>query len=143
MNKSYRLLSIEYDPCRSAFIGLFLNIKSKKLFFDLVCEDQKIGENYGISKSIDDVSVGTKMFLKDIPLGTLISSLEIKVGKGSQYLRSAGVFGKVQKKSDNLAFIKMPSKEIICVPLNCMATIGIISNISHKNKVLSKAGRNR
>jgi large subunit ribosomal protein L2 len=143
LNKSYRLLSIEYDPCRSAFIGLYLNIESKKLFFDLVNEGQKIGEIYGISESLDDISVGTKMFLRDIPLGTLISSLEIKQGKGSQYLRSAGAYGKVQKKDGNFAFIKMPSKRIIKITLDCMATIGIISNIAHKNKVLAKAGRSR
>ena len=144
-NKINRLLSIEYDPNRSAFIGLFLNTEFKTLFFDLVCEGQKIGDTYRFSSSVDDIIIGNKMYLKDIPLGTLISSLEIKSGKGPQYLRSAGAFGKLQKKDieSNQALVRMPSKELVSVPLDCIATIGVISNIAHKNKILSKAGRSR
>jgi len=141
--KIKRLIAIEYDPIRSAFIGLFIDIRTKKLFFDLVCENQEIGKIYTISRSLDDLAVGNKMRLQDIPLGTVVSSLEIKPGKGSQFLRSAGTSGKIQKKSENYAYIKMPSKNVIKVPLNCIATIGSISNELHKNKVLAKAGRNR
>jgi len=93
-----RLVSIEYDPNRSGFIGLFLNIYNNVLFYDLVSKGQKIGDLYKFTKNIDDTFVGNKMPLFSIPLGTLINSLERRKGKGSQYLRSAGVFGKIQKK---------------------------------------------
>jgi large subunit ribosomal protein L2 len=111
----------------------------------LICEGQKIGNFYKFSSSIDDLVVGNKLCLRNIPLGTLISSVELKPGKGSQYLRSAGTFGKLQKKDaiKNLAFIKMPSKKIVSISLDSIATIGIISNLSHKNKNIAKAGRNR
>lgn len=142
---SYRLISIEYDPNRSSFIGLFFDIKKNNLFFDVYCEGQKIGSSYKISSYVDDIAIGNKMPLKNIPLGTLINSLEIKSGKGSQYLRSAGSFGKLQQKNTELglARIKMPSKKTIFVSLKCLATIGVVSNIFHKNKNIAKAGRNR
>ena len=144
-HKNYRLISIEYDPNRSSFIGLFFDFTKNKLFFDTCCEGQKIGFSYKVSSSVDDISVGNKMLLENIPLGTLVNSLEIKSGKGAQYLRSAGTFGKLQQKNSKLglARIKMPSKKNIFVSLNCLATIGIVSNISHKNKNMAKAGRNR
>lgn len=124
---------------------MFFDLKSSNLYFDLVCESQKEGKVYYLGKSPEDAIVGNKMYLKDVPLGMLISSLEYKLGKGSQYLRSAGTFGKLQQKnfSYNLARIKMPSKKEIYVPLNCIVKIGIISNSFYKNKVLAKAGRNR
>lgn len=140
-----RLVSIEYDPNRSSFIGLYFNEFKGELYFDLVCEGQKAGNIYKLGNSPEDALIGNKMYLKDIPLGMLINSLEYKIGKGSQYLRGAGVFGKLQQKNFqlNLARIKMPSKKEICVPLNCVARIGIISNGFHKNKNIAKAGRNR
>ena len=139
------MVSIEYDPYRSSFIGLFLDNINQKLFFDLICEGQKIGNFYKLSSSIDDLVVGNKLCLRNIPLGTLISSVELKPGKGSQYLRSSGSFGKLQRKdtSKNLAFIKMPSKKVVPISLDSIATIGIISNLYHKNKNIAKAGRNR
>lgn len=145
LNFFNRLISIEYDPNRSGFIGLFLNISKSSLFYDLVSSEQKIGGVYKFTKNVDETFVGNKMPLLYIPLGTLIHSLEYKKGRGSQYLRSAGIYGKVQKKDFNLniAFIKMPSKKLITVPLSCIATIGIVSNLFHKNKVIGKAGRNR
>jgi large subunit ribosomal protein L2 len=127
------------------FIGLFFDIKKNNLFFDVYCEGQKIGSSYKISSYVDDIAIGNKMPLKNIPLGTLINSLQIKSGKGSQYLRSAGSFGKLQQKNTELglARIKMPSKKTIFVSLKCLATIGVVSNIFHKNKNIAKAGRNR
>lgn len=140
-----RLVSIEYDPNRSAFIGLFVDLESSDMFFDLVCESQEIGKFYYKGFSVEDALVGNKMRIKDVPLGMLVSSMEYKIGKGSQYLRSAGVFGKLQQKNffHNLARIKMPSKKEIYVPLDCIVKIGTISNGFNKNKILAKAGRNR
>jgi large subunit ribosomal protein L2 len=140
-----RLVSIEYDPNRSSFIGLYFDSLKDKMYFDSVCEGQVVGSFYKFGKSAEDALIGNKMYLKDIPLGMLINSLEYKIGKGSQYLRSAGAFGKLQQKNFqlNLARIKMPSKKEIYVPLDCIATIGIVSNSFHKNKNIAKAGRNR
>jgi len=140
-----RLLSIEYDPNRSAFIGLFLNIIKNNLYFDIICEEQIIGDIYKLSLLPEDVSIGNKMYLKDLPLGTVINSLESCKGKGSQYLRSAGSFGKLQQKDlkSGLARIKMPSKKNIYVSLNCICKIGVVSNSFLKNRQISKAGRNR
>jgi large subunit ribosomal protein L2 len=124
---------------------LFIDLNTSSLFFDLVCESQVLGEIYYKGLSSEDALIGNKMYIKDIPLGSLICSLEFRNGKGSQYLRSAGAFGKLQQKnfSYNLARIKMPSKKEVYVPLNCIAKIGVISNGLVKNKVLAKAGRNR
>jgi large subunit ribosomal protein L2 len=85
------------------------------------------------------------MQLRDIPLGTLISALELKKNKGTQLLRSAGAFGKLQRKDLGLGIgvIKMPSGKIVCVRLDCIATIGVISNAKHNMKNIAKAGRNR
>ena len=144
-NKEGRLLSIEYDPYRSSFIGLFLNVETQNLYYGLLSENQKIGDVFKISKSSDDIKSGNKMQLRDIPLGTLISALELKKNKGAQLLRSAGVFGKLQRKDFdlNLGVIKMPSGKMISVSLDCIAMIGIISNNKHNMKNIAKAGRNR
>jgi len=138
-------MSIEYDPNRSSFIGLYFNLKEKELFYDLVSENQKEGSISKFTNNVEESFIGNKMSLHNIPLGTLIHSLEGTPGRGSQYLRGAGTFGKVQKKDieKNLVYIKMPSKKIICVSLDCIATIGCVSNTAHKNKNLAKAGRSR
>jgi large subunit ribosomal protein L2 len=145
INKKKRLISIEYDPNRSAFIGLFYNYSNNQLFFDLYCDGQSVGSLYKSSENSEDIALGNTVSLANIPLGTLINSLTLKKGKGFQYLRSAGSFGKLQKKDLKLflARIKMPSKKDIFLSLNCTAKIGIVSNISHKNKNIAKAGRNR
>lgn len=101
-----RLVSVEYDPNRSSFIGLFFDLSDSVLYFDLVCDSQQIGKVYYQGMSPEDAVIGNKMYLRDVPLGMLISSLEYKVGKGSQYLRSAGVFGKLQQKK--ILFIIWP-----------------------------------
>jgi large subunit ribosomal protein L2 len=144
-NNEGRLLSIEYDPYRSSFIGLFLNIKNQNLYYGLLSENQKIGDIFKISQSNDDIKLGNRMMLRAIPLGTLISALELKKNKGTQLLRSAGVFGKLQRKDldMNLGVIKMPSGKMVSVSLDCIAMIGIISNNKHNMKNIAKAGRNR
>ena len=106
---------------------------------------KKIGDIFKISQSNDDIKLGNRMMLRAIPLGTLISALELKKNKGTQLLRSAGVFGKLQRKDldMNLGVIKMPSGKMVSVSLDCIAMIGIISNNKHNMKNIAKAGRNR
>merc|ERR1711865_887815 len=83
--------------------------------------------------------------LRDLPLGSLIHSLELKPGKGAQLGRSAGTYMKLlQRNLDlNLAKVKLPSKQELVVPLDVKAVLGIVSNPTHSSKVLSKAGRSR
>jgi large subunit ribosomal protein L2 len=81
--------------------------------------------------------------LSNIPLGTHIHNIELKVGKGGQIVRSAGGFAQLMAKENKYALIKLPSGEVRMVLLNCCATIGQIGNVVHENIDLGKAGRNR
>ena len=86
---------------------------------------------------------GNTLPLKNIPLGTHIHNIELRLGKGGQIVRSAGTFAQLMAKEDRYALIKLPSGEVRMVLLNCMATVGQIGNVIHENISLGKAGRKR
>ena len=90
-----------------------------------------------------DIKVGNCLALKNIPEGTFIHAIELKVGKGAQLARSAGSQGQLMAKEADYAHIKMPSGEIRLVPSACCATIGQVGNIDHANVVFGNAGRKR
>lgn len=146
LNDSGVIKSVEYDPIRTSFIAGCENLSTGKNFYVLLTEGLGIGSLVGSKKKKDRVfKLGLYSPLSDFPLGSLIHSLELKTNKGSQLGRSAGSYVKlVQKDFDrNLARIKLPSKKEISVPLNVRAVFGMVSNISHNSKDLSKAGRSR
>jgi len=135
--------SIEYDPNRSAFIAKVLDT-SGSYHYILAPLDLKVG---AIVESGPDVpvNIGNALPLRNIPVGTMIHNIELKPGHGGQYARSAGTFGVLIQKTedDKYAQIRLKSKEQRLVPLDCMATIGIVSNLDHGSISLAKAGRSR
>jgi large subunit ribosomal protein L2 len=135
--------SIEYDPNRSAFIAKVLDT-SGSYHYILAPLDLKVG---AIVESGPDVpvTIGNALPLRNIPVGTMIHNIELKPGHGGQYARSAGTFGVLIQKTEDgkYAQIRLKSKEQRLVPLDCMATIGIVSNLDHGSISLAKAGRSR
>lgn len=137
------VVSIEYDPNRSAFIAK-VEDTTGLFHYILAPSDLKIGDKVQSGPNAP-ISIGNALPLENIPVGTVIHNIELKPGHGGQYARSAGTFGVlIQKVQDGkYAQIRLKSKEQRLVPINCMATIGVVSNPDHGSISLSKAGRSR
>jgi len=133
---------IEYDPNRTAFIAL---IKYSDGIFSYVIAPHKlmIGDKIMSSKKPIDVKVGNAMPLSNIPIGSIVHNIELKPGCGASVSRSAGTYSQLVGKDDGYALIKAQSGETKLFLLNCMATIGSVSNLDNKNTSIGKAGRSR
>tara|TARA_B110000263_G_scaffold214149_1_gene198486 strand:- start:1357 stop:2181 length:825 start_codon:yes stop_codon:yes gene_type:complete len=138
---SAEVMSIEYDPNRSAFIALLKYDDDEKRYI-IAQKELKIGQKV---VSGEDVSPnpGNAMPLSKIPLGTVISCIELKPGRGASMARSAGSFAQLMARDGKFSTIKLPSGETRMVLSNCYATIGIVSNSDHQLTVSGKAGRKR
>lgn len=132
---------IEYDPNRTAFIAL-IRFEDNECSYILAPQKLNVGDKI-ISSSNADIKVGNSLPLKNIPVGTAVHNVEMKPGKGGQIARSAGTSVDLVGKDNGYAQIKLRSGELRIVPLECRATIGVISNPDQKNINLGKAGRNR
>lgn len=132
---------IEYDPNRTADIALVAYADGEKRYI-LAPEGLKIGDRI-ISSSKAEVESGNTLPLKKIPLGTPIHNLELRPGKGGQIVRSAGSAAQILAKEKGMATIKLPSGEQRLVSLDCLATIGQVSNPLWRTIKLGKAGRKR
>ena len=133
--------SIEYDPNRSAFIALVTYSDKEKRSL-IAQNDLKVGDKVVSGQSVSP-NVGNSMPLSAIPLGTVISCIEMRPGKGATLARSAGSYAQLMAKEGKFATIKMPSGETRLVLSNCFATIGVVSNSDHQLTVSGKAGRSR
>ncbi len=133
--------SIEYDPNRTAYIAL-LNYTDGEKRYVIAQAGLKVGQTV---VSGDDVSpeIGNTMLLKSIPLGTVISCIELHPGQGAVMARSAGAFAQLVAREGKYATIKLPSGEIRMILITCKATIGAVSNSDHQLIVSGKAGRSR
>jgi large subunit ribosomal protein L2 len=134
---------IEYDPNRTAFIAL---IKYSDGVYSYIIAPNKLNIGDKIISSKDkvvDINVGNAMPLKFIPIGTIIHNIELKAGKGGAISRSAGSYSQLVGKDNGYALVKMQSGEIRMFLLDCMATIGAVSNSDNKNTSIGKAGRKR
>jgi large subunit ribosomal protein L2 len=136
-----KVASIEYDPNRSARIAL-LNYADGEKRYILAPLNLKVGDQV-MSGPEADIKPGNTLPLKNIPLGTHIHNIELRLGKGGQIVRSAGTFAQLMAKEDRYALIKLPSSEVRMVLLKCMATVGQLGNVVHENIDLGKAGRKR
>ena len=96
-----------------------------------------------LSGSQADIKPGNALPLANIPLGTHIHNIELRLGKGGQIVRSAGTFAQLMAKEDRYALVKLPSGEVRMVLLQCKATIGQLGNVEHENLSVGKAGRSR
>jgi large subunit ribosomal protein L2 len=136
-----RVSSIEYDPNRSARIALLLYQDGEKRYI-IAPDGVKTGD---VLRSGGDVEIktGNAMPLSSIPAGTFVHNIELRPGKGAQLARSAGMAVQLMAKEGKFAQLKLPSGEVRNVPVECMATIGTVSNADHENISIGKAGRSR
>lgn len=136
-----KVKSIEYDPNRTARIALIAYADGEKRY--IICP---IGLQVGdivMSGPKSEIKPGNCLALKDIPVGSMIYSVELKAGKGAQLVRSAGASAQVMAKDDRYAHVRLPSGEVRLVEVVCKATIGQVGNIEHETISIGKAGRNR
>ena len=135
------VIGIEYDPNRSANIALLQyedGVKAYIIAPEGLTDGMKVVSGEGA-----DIKVGNALFIKDIPVGTLIHNLEIHPGKGGQLVRSAGESAQLMAKENGYGQVRLPSGEVRLVALNCKATIGSVGNQQHENISIGKAGRKR
>lgn len=136
-----KVAAIEYDPNRSARIALLHYADGEKRYI-LAPAKIKVGDPV-MSGADADIQPGNALPLANIPLGTQIHNIELKLGKGGQIVRSAGTYAQLMAKEDPYALVKLPSGEVRMVLLKCKATIGQIGNVEHENIDIGKAGRRR
>ncbi len=136
-----RVAAIEYDPNRSARIALLHYVDGEKRYI-LAPVNLKVGDAVESGENAD-IQPGNSLPLRNIPLGTQVHNIELRVGRGGQIVRSAGTYAQLMAKEDPYALIRLPSGEVRMVLLNCKATIGQLGNVVHENISLGKAGRKR
>ncbi|WP_041083323.1 50S ribosomal protein L2 [Thermotoga profunda] len=136
-----KVMSIEYDPNRSARIALLFYADGEKRYI-LAPNGLKVGDIL-MNGPDAEIRVGNSLPLENIPLGTMIHNIEVRPGSGGKIARSAGVSCQLMAKEGNYALLKMPSGELRKIHIKCYATIGIVGNEDHKNEISGKAGRTR
>jgi large subunit ribosomal protein L2 len=136
-----KVATVEYDPNRTARIALLHYADGEKRY--ILCPDGlEVGQQVISSKNAD-IRPGNSLPLKAIPVGTSVHNVEMRLGKGAQLVRSAGVGALLMAKEHDYAQLKLPSGEVRKIHADCRATIGVVSNGDHKNLKLGKAGRSR
>jgi large subunit ribosomal protein L2 len=136
-----KVVSLEYDPNRTARIALLAYADGEKRYI-LAPNGLAVGSSV-VAGEKADILVGNALPLKNIPLGTMIHNIELRMGKGGQLARSAGTAAQLLAKESGYAQIKMPSGETRMVHLDCYATIGQVGNLNSENVSIGKAGRTR
>ena len=134
--------TIEYDPYRNCRIALVTYADGEKRYI-LVPKGLQVGDKVEAAEAGLDVKPGNAMKLKNIPVGTLVHNIELKVGKGGQLVRSAGTSAQIMGRDGKYVSLRMPSSEMRLVLGECMATVGVVGNEEYSNIVLAKAGRTR
>ena len=135
------VISIEYDPNRTAFIALLKYSDGEKRYI-IAQNGLHVGQKIISGKDVSP-ELGNSLPLSAIPLGTIISCIELTPSKGASIARSAGTFAQLMARDGKYASVKMPSGETRLILVNCMATIGTISNSDNQLLVYGKAGRSR
>jgi large subunit ribosomal protein L2 len=136
-----RVASIEYDPNRSARIALLHYADGEKRYI-IAPLDLKVGSKVMAGEKAE-IEPGNALPLKNIPQGTFIHNIELKIGKGGQLIRSGGGYGRIMAKEGAYAHVRLPSGEVRLVHQECFATIGQVSNIEHESISIGKAGKSR
>lgn len=135
------VMSIEYDPNRSAFIALLKYEDGEKRYI-LQPVGLKVGDTV-IAGTSADIKPGNALPLANIPVGTIVHNVELYPGRGGQLARAAGNSAQLMAKEGGKALLRLPSSELRYVPVECMATIGQVGNTDHENVKIGKAGRKR
>jgi large subunit ribosomal protein L2 len=136
-----RVATVEYDPNRSAFISLLHYADGDKRYI-LYPTGLKVGDKV-VSGPEADIVVGNALPLRNIPAGTMVHNLELRLGKGGQLVRSAGGAAQLLSKEGDYALVRLPSGEVRKIHVDCMASIGQVGNVDHENVAVGKAGRRR
>ncbi len=136
-----KVASIEYDPNRSTRIALLHYADGEKRY--ILAPLHLTVKDIVMSGPEADIKPGNTLPLSNIPLGTHIHNIELRVGGGGKIVRSAGTFAQLMAKEDRYALVKLPSREVRMVLLSCKATVGQLGNVVHENLSLGKAGRKR
>ena len=136
-----KVVAIEYDPNRTAFIALLQYADGEKTYI-LCPAETKIGHVI-VSGPDADIMPGNALPIANIPVGTIIHCVELKPGKGAQMVRTAGASAQLMAKEGDFAQVRLPSGEVRMVSVKCRATVGTIGNAEHENVNLGKAGRKR
>lgn len=136
-----KVLTLEYDPNRSAHIALVQYEDGEKRYI-IAPNGLKVGDTVRAGAGAD-IKPGNALPLINIPVGTFIHNIELYPGKGAQLVRSAGNMAQLMGREGDKVLVRLPSGEMRYIPSNCMATIGQVGNIDHENVHLGKAGRKR
>jgi len=136
-----KVVSVEYDPNRSARIALLSYADGEKRYI-LSPVGLTVGDVV-LASDQADIKPGNALTIRAIPLGTWVHNVELKVGKGGQLARSAGTYAMIAAKEGKYAQLRLPSGEVRLVLQECCATIGQVGNTDHENVKIGKAGRNR
>ena len=135
------VIGVEYDPNRSANIALVQYEDGEKAY--IIAPIGLTDGDVVVSGEGADIKPGNALFIKDIPVGTLIHNIELYPGKGAQLVRSAGNSAQLMAKEGDYAQVRLPSGEVRMIRLDCKATIGVAGNQQHENVSIGKAGRKR
>ncbi|MBE6600025.1 MAG: 50S ribosomal protein L2 [Ruminococcaceae bacterium] len=136
-----KVIGIEYDPNRSAYIALLQNENGDKSY---IIAPVGLTDGMTVYSGPDaDIKPGNTLPIANIPTGTFIHNIEIYPGKGAQLARSAGVFAQLVAKENGVAQVRLPSGEVRIIRLDCKATIGQVGNIEHDTVKVGKAGKTR
>ena len=136
-----KVIGVEYDPNRSAYIALLQNENGNKSYI-IAPVGLKDGDTV-YSGPEADIKPGNTLPIANIPVGTMIHNVELYPSKGAQLVRSAGVFAQLIAKENGVAQVRLPSGEVRIIRLDCKATIGQVGNIEHDTVKLGKAGKTR
>ncbi|MDX9757454.1 MAG: 50S ribosomal protein L2, partial [Sulfurimonas sp.] len=134
--------TVEYDPYRNCRIALVTYADGDKRYI-LLPKGLNVGDAVISDESGVDIKPGNAMKLMNIPVGTSVHNIELKVGKGGQMVRSAGTSAQIMGRDGKYVSLRMPSSEMRLVLGECMATVGTVGNEEYINIVLGKAGRTR
>ncbi|WP_153796544.1 50S ribosomal protein L2 [Foetidibacter luteolus] len=135
------VVSVEYDPNRTAFISLLEYADGEKRYI-LAPQGIQVGQKV-ISGDAVAPEIGNALQLKNMPLGTNVHNIELQPNQGGKMVRSAGASAQLTNKEEKYGVLKMPSGELRKVLINCYATVGVVSNSDHNLETAGKAGRNR
>ncbi len=136
-----KVIAIEYDPNRSARIALLQYADGERTYI-LAPDGLKVGHKVEAGPTAE-VREGNALPMRNIPLGTMIHNIEMKLGRGGQMVRTAGAAAQLMAKEGTYALVRLPSTEVRKVPLDCLATVGQVGNLEHENEVWGKAGKSR
>jgi len=136
-----KVATIEYDPNRSANIALIHYVDGEKRYI-LAPHNLRVGDVIESGEKAD-IKVGNALPLRNIPVGTTVHNVELKMGKGGQLVRSAGNSAQLMGKEGDYAQLRLPSGENRLIRLECRATVGQVGNLDHENINIGKAGRKR